>query len=247
MDQNGMSMEDTVRFFYRLYGPRNKFFLNSLGIRLDLLLVSIMDVHDAYRKGLPKVGIEICLARVMSRIFCVTEAWGNPPLVQHMMMKFPAGGCSYCGQIPCSCAENRSRLTSPLEPDWIQRGWSIRQWQEHNADVYGEINRAKGMDYIFGRLCKEYGELKVWEVGARSMNATPQEAEIEMTKEVADCIAWTNATGNFFDIDIEAAIWDRYGNGCIKCKHNPCTCKGHSFELLSSHPTYPDNLLGVAM
>ncbi|MBM2820631.1 MAG: hypothetical protein HW405_391 [Candidatus Berkelbacteria bacterium] len=90
------NLQDMIDCFFRLYGPRNRIYLSGLRKRCDFLIIAIGDLQDAIRKEVSRDLLEIALARIVSRIFCIAEAFGEYKLVEVMSDKYRASGCSYC-------------------------------------------------------------------------------------------------------------------------------------------------------
>jgi NTP pyrophosphatase (non-canonical NTP hydrolase) len=55
------------------------------------------------------------------------------------------------------------------------------------------------------------------------------EIEKELQLELADCLAWSMAVANFYNIDLQNEVEKRYGDGCRKCEHDTCACGPHDF------------------
>lgn len=218
-----MTLQEMLNHFFHLYGRRNRIFLSGLRERIDYLNLGICDLQEAIRKEQDSRIIGIALARVGARIFCIAEHFWSLPLVETMSQKYPAKRCCYCQEYPCKCPEKRpdAALESVSE---VQLGWSLRQWQLHLNALYGERNRRRGRENLLNRLFKETGELLSLQMTIPNTEMTSEEIEREFSLELADALAWTLALANFFGVDMEEAILNRYGKGCWKCHQDPCVC-----------------------
>ena len=224
-----MTLQEMTSYFFKLYGRRNRIFLPGLGERIGYLNLGICDLQEAIRKGQDVRTIGVAFARVVARIFCIAEHFWLLPFVEAITQKYPAGFCSYCQSFPCKCPEKR--------PDAIigqvsekQLIWSLRQWQEHFNILYGDKNRQKGMENILNRLFKETGELLSLQMMIPNTSLSLDEIEKEFSFELADTLAWTIALANFFGVDIEQALLERYGRGCWRCHQSSCICANFDFK-----------------
>lgn len=62
------------------------------------------------------------------------------------------------------------------------------------------------------------------------MKGTAAQMEEKLALEWADMLAWTIATSNLLEVDLEAVLLERYGKGCWKCRLTPCRCTIFSFD-----------------
>jgi len=81
--------------------------------------------------------------------------------------------------------------------------------------MYHEKDLARGVDGTFMWLIEEIGEL----AGALR-DGTAQ----EKSHEFADVLAWLATIANIADVDLTAAVIDKYGTGCPGCGLLVCTC-----------------------
>lgn len=224
-----MTLRRLLKHFFLLYGRRNRIFFHGLHDRIHFLNVAIGDLQDVVRKERANQSLEVALARVVARIFCVAEHFLKLPFVEAMSLQYPSTGCGYCRDFPCSCVERRPepkldhRSSAPNE----QLDWSIGEWCAHLEALYGEKNRAKGIENTLNRLFREISELMSLSMQATSgeIDGSLDEIEWEFASELSQALAWTIAIANLFqDVDLESAILERYGSGCSHCHANPCEC-----------------------
>ena len=228
-------MIETIKYFFHLYGRRNRIFLPGLMERINYLNLGICDLQDAVRKEEGQAVIGITLARVTARIFCIAEHFWNIPanqsihMVEVMCQKYPASRCSYCQEFPCQCPERRTEAV--LEPiHGEQLNWSFNRWQEHLRSLYGNKNRERGIENILNRLFKETGELLSLQMRIPNMGTGLAQIEKEFALELADALAWTMAVASFFEIDLQQEVLERYGNGCWSCHQSPCCCTNFNLK-----------------
>lgn len=219
------TLHDLIALSHAIYGRRNRIYASGGIDRINFLNLAIADLQDGLRKSGSKEKIAIALARITSRIFCVAEEFKELPLVEMLARKYPMSHCSYCRKRPCGCEERRadSKLVSEIIAE--QLSWSLNDWCKGFAELYGAKNRERGIEYILLRLFKEVAELLSLQMRIPTLTDWPMEkVEEELALELADALAWTFAFANFFEIDLETAFIERYGNGCGKCTRNPCKC-----------------------
>lgn len=81
--------------------------------------------------------------------------------------------------------------------------------------LYGAKDEARGDAGTFLWLTEEFGEL------ATALRSGTDE---ELALEMADVLAWLVTLANVRNIDLEAAVWKKYGNACPGCGNVPCVC-----------------------
>ena len=219
-----MELKALANHFFNLYGRRNRIFLHGLRERIDFLNLAVGDLQDAIRKTPGSRAIEIALARVVARVFCVAEHFIALPLVETMIAKYPAGKCSYCQEFPCACPDIRPDFILEKTLCTSQDQWSLKQWCESLAALYGRRNKEKGIENVLNRLFKEVSELSSLPLKVPFAKLDLDEIEKEFALELSDVLAWTIATANALELDLEKAVWDRFGNGCRKCRQPQCIC-----------------------
>ena len=95
------------------------------------------------------------------------------------------------------------------------RDMSLAQWQGVIDRRYGDKDRKRGLEGNFLWLLEEIGEL----AGAlRTRNAA------NLPGEFADVLAWLLTLANGADVDMQQAVWDKYGQGCPGCGQPTCCC-----------------------
>lgn len=217
--------------FRHLYGRRNRVYMPSRRTRIDFLNLAIGDLQEAIRKNSGDAKLGIALARVVSRTFCVAEAFFDLSIPKAMARKYRSEGCGYCNKFPCQCIEKRPNPVISAKLNLQQLQWSLNNWCAHFRKLYGDKNKEKGIENIINRLFKEISELQSLELEVYvNLEMTIDKAEDEFGFELADVLAWTIATANFYKVDLEKSVWDRYGTGCGKCRQCPCICGQFRFH-----------------
>ncbi|MDP4009492.1 MAG: hypothetical protein Q8P53_00720 [Candidatus Shapirobacteria bacterium] len=224
------TLDNLQEHFINLYDRRNNVYLPGRNIRIELFYRGVADLVDAVRKEANEYNVENMLARVVSRIFCIANGINNVSVAEGMRIKYPANGCFYCHNVPCQCQEKRNEPDTTLDVSSAQKNWSLKDWQKHLNNLYGDKNKNHGISYMLLRLSSEMGELITEEhqVSKRMMD----EIESGYQLELADSLAWTIAVANFLNIDIQHAVESRYKNGCQKCSQPSCVCGPHSFDQI---------------
>lgn len=229
----GVPLDLLQEHFVKLYGRRNEVYLDSRVRRIDFLNIALGDLQDAIRKGSEPLHLKAMFARLPSRIFCIAHGLNNISVTCAMVEKYPKEGCAYCANFPCRCGDRRPEVTlGEWHPDSEQANWSLADWQQHLNRLYGARNKEKGIENIFNRLFKEISELMSLEHSIDRASLDMDEIEHEYGLELADCLAWTIAAANFYNVDLEQVVLRRYATGCGKCKQNPCICINFSFQQI---------------
>jgi len=92
---------------------------------------------------------------------------------------------------------------------------TLREFQQRIQTLFGEKDARRGIEGTFMWFMEEVGELS-----AALRNGSQQERALEF----ADVLAWLATLANIAEIDLEAAIVAKYGQGCPKCVQTPCKC-----------------------
>jgi NTP pyrophosphatase (non-canonical NTP hydrolase) len=95
------------------------------------------------------------------------------------------------------------------------RSISFEDFQSLIRRMYLEKDRARGVDGTFMWLMEEVGEL-----AAALREGTPE----EQAAEFADVLAWLTTIANVVNVDLTAAVRDKYGAGCPGCGQLVCHC-----------------------
>lgn len=226
------SLSELLDFAHGLTVERNKKCFPTIADRVDHLVLGGAELLNAVRVDdrdiLPKVA-----SKVLLRIFTVLQGFDEKAaIIQKLMHKFPANGCSYCGKKPCQCAVDRPKQKADIRPSEFQKEWTLHDWQAHLYEVYGPTNADKNLTWIANRLASEIAEV----VQARmllDMQETDEGKEqykSEAISELADSFAWVAAVSTIIDADLEEEFVTRYGKGCSNCKQYPCQCGAFSFK-----------------
>ncbi|HYO25075.1 MAG TPA: MazG nucleotide pyrophosphohydrolase domain-containing protein [Lacipirellulaceae bacterium] len=92
---------------------------------------------------------------------------------------------------------------------------SFREFQALIRGMYHEKDVARGVDGTFMWLMEEVGELAA---------ALREGSPAEQAAEFADVLAWLTTIANVAEIDLTAAVQQKYGAGCPGCGRLVCTC-----------------------
>jgi NTP pyrophosphatase (non-canonical NTP hydrolase) len=92
---------------------------------------------------------------------------------------------------------------------------SIADLQRHIRQMYFDKDVARGVDGTFMWLMEEIGEL------ASALRGTDKE---NLAEEFADVIAWLATIANVAEVDLNAALQSKYGQGCPGCGRLVCEC-----------------------
>jgi NTP pyrophosphatase (non-canonical NTP hydrolase) len=94
-------------------------------------------------------------------------------------------------------------------------GLTLGAFQRMIRQLYGRKDEARGDAATFLWLTEEFGEL------ATALRSGTTE---QLALEMADVLAWLATLANIRGIDLEAAVWRKYGLGCPGCQAVPCRC-----------------------
>ena len=198
--------------------------------RLSAVLVKESFLGDAIRKGKSTEAIGARAAAVYSWLACVGRH-SDISIQSALEAKFPSA-CPYCGHPQCVC-EDATRGEAIL-PEYADEATprSLRGWQHHLDNMYGENNRAedKGPWFTVFRLMDESAEMMILELNKGQDDLDTETLRREMQLELADATAWLLATCSLTGVDLQKAVLTKYGNGCVKCNQMPCRCGMHYFD-----------------
>jgi NTP pyrophosphatase (non-canonical NTP hydrolase) len=94
-------------------------------------------------------------------------------------------------------------------------GLTLGALQDMIRATYGARDAVRGDAGTFLWLAEEFGEL------ATALRAG---SDAELAAEMADVLAWLVTLANVRGIDLEAAVWRKYGRACPGCRQVPCAC-----------------------
>ena len=92
---------------------------------------------------------------------------------------------------------------------------SLADFQQKIKAMYYEKDVARGVDGTFMWLMEEVGEL------AAALRSDDRQ---NLAEEFADVLAWLATIANVAQIDLTAAIIEKYGSGCPGCARLVCIC-----------------------
>ena len=92
---------------------------------------------------------------------------------------------------------------------------TLSTFQELIRRTYGLKDSQRGVEGTFMWFMEEVGEL-----AAALRSGTPA----ERAAEFADVLAWLATLANGVNVDLEAAVNEKYGLGCPGCGAIPCAC-----------------------
>jgi NTP pyrophosphatase (non-canonical NTP hydrolase) len=90
----------------------------------------------------------------------------------------------------------------------------LRTFQKLMADVYGDLDRQRGVPATVAWLTEELGEL------AQAVRKGTVEQQLH---ELGDVLAWLASLAEQLGLSLEDAA-ARYAEGCPRCHSTPCAC-----------------------
>jgi NTP pyrophosphatase (non-canonical NTP hydrolase) len=232
LKQHHLSLLAWQQHFFSQYGLRNTLFLHDPLARVALLAIAVKDLQDAIRKNAEHEKIDIALARIVARIFCVAQHYQSVGIsfVEIFSEKYLLGKCSYCATSPCSCIEAWRKPSQDCTAS-EQMKWSLTKCCMELEALYGESNSQRGLESTVNRLFSEVGEITAAIMIPFSHKGTNSQYDClhEIGGELADILAWTIAVSNLKGIDLEQAVVRRFWPLDRTCGHHPCQCGPFSF------------------
>ena len=177
-----------------IYAEREAEYLPDQFSRIRLFNRSAYDLFDAMREIATPENLETYFARMTARVICIANGAGKLSIAEGLCIKFPLEGCGYCGHEICVCGKDRGSASHTTGVIDDRKNWNLAE--------SGEL---------------ESGE----EARLRSQS---QGFDLEYAKEIADAMAWTIAVANMKNVDLEKATLNRFGNGCLRCESQNCSC-----------------------
>lgn len=224
------SQNDLEARLSEVFRDRDELFLDQMHRRISALLIKESFFGDAIRKGRPQEVIDARAAAIYSWLACAGRHAGVS-IQSALEAKFPAI-CAYCGSMPCECVD--ATRGAAILPTGVGTSGprSLRQWQEHLETMYGANNRSedKGVWFTVFRMMDETGELLILELNKGQDALSEEDFTEEMQLELADATAWLIAACNLTEVDLQSAVLEKYGNGCVKCEKAVCSCGVHYFS-----------------
>ena len=93
-------------------------------------------------------------------------------------------------------------------------GMDLDQLQARMEALYGDRDRARGVEATIAWLTEELGEL------ARAVRKGSVD---DQRLELGDVLAWLASLANQLNLSLDQAVAP-YGAGCPKCGATPCAC-----------------------
>lgn len=104
-------------------------------------------------------------------------------------------------------------MADPTDPGYPPVG-EVRGFQRAIELLYGERDRARGVDGTFVWFVEEVGEL------ARALKGEDPE---NLREEFADVYAWLSTLASLAGVEMAEAV-RKYEGGCPRCHAAPCAC-----------------------
>ena len=92
----------------------------------------------------------------------------------------------------------------------------LHAFQKLMADVYGDLDRERGVPATIAWLTEELGEL------AQAVRKGTVEEQLH---ELGDVLAWLASLAEQLGLSLKDAA-ARYAEGCPRCEGTPCSCHG---------------------
>lgn len=92
---------------------------------------------------------------------------------------------------------------------------TLEAFQRQIETLYGDRDRARGLERTFLWFVEEVGEL------ARALKRGDDRENLEV--EFSDVLAWLTTLASLADVEM-GAVAGRYLPGCPRCGERPCAC-----------------------
>lgn len=92
---------------------------------------------------------------------------------------------------------------------------TLGEFQQLIRETFGAKDARRGVEGTFMWFMEEVGELSA------ALREGPRD---ELAREFADVLAWLATLANVAGVDLDEAVRAKYGNGCPRCRRNPCVC-----------------------
>lgn len=223
-----MNLLGQIRSVDLLFGKRNRLYIQNRSAYFDYLLDNARMLLKILRRGSSAKMEDY--ADVLTNIFgwtcALAYSFGELPIVEAICIKYPVGGCTYCGEKICKCTLNRVPGESKIvDTHYGQGGWTITEFVKHIDDTYGKVNHQNGLQTAVLRLVEEILEIQqTLLVDYREPELSPEELMRRIAKEFADTFAWIFAIAALCEIDLQHAVETRYGGVHSGCGKRPCMC-----------------------
>ena len=112
-------------------------------------------------------------------------------------------------------------MTSPAE---LKSSFSLAEFQSLIQQMYSSKDEARGVDGTFMWLMEEIGELAAALRTAGADESSVATRRADLAAEFADVLAWLVTIANVAEVDLQQAVWEKYGRGCPGCGELECRC-----------------------
>ena len=96
----------------------------------------------------------------------------------------------------------------------------IKDLQKYLNDLYGEVNKKREWDYLYGYLSRTVGFISKQVTNAPRYKTL---SEIDKTQFML-AVSWLFALSNYFEIDVADSYLEKYPGICPYCMVSPCVC-----------------------
>ncbi len=179
-------------------------------------------------------------------------------LSEILWQKYP-DCCPYCLSNPCICPRNKSILDDNLEQlrdkainNNSRRPHTLYEWQDMFARIYPRNPQGYDQKSNFMHLIEELGETSE----AYRLNYFHPD---NLDNELADVLTWifgianlidSKAKENFYsskEYNLEEKIFEKYKDGCPKCKKPHCNCYSEDVKekISESFHFYPEDVYNL--
>ena len=91
----------------------------------------------------------------------------------------------------------------------------VAEFQKLIEDIYYERDSSRGLEGSTLWFVEEVGEL---------VRALRRGERDNLEEEFGDVFAWLVSLASIAEVDLEKVAFDKYGDGCPRCRTTPCSC-----------------------
>ncbi|NOX55866.1 MAG: nucleotide pyrophosphohydrolase [Planctomycetes bacterium] len=102
--------------------------------------------------------------------------------------------------------------------------FTLTDFQNLIQQMYSSRDEQRGVDGTFMWLMEEVGELAAALRQASETQPASHAAADHLAEEFADVLAWLVTIANVAKVDLQKAVWEKYGQGCPGCGQMVCEC-----------------------
>lgn len=220
------TIKDWQEFNQKVYGYSNDRDFSFMDMVFNVLRFTMRGLKGIRKKDGQKTKINFFIA--MSWYISLMNQL-HFEIDEIVWARFPAV-CSYCGQAPCVCKEQKIKTRQKIKINNKLRPKTFHDYQIMFAKIYPTNMRT--MENAGIHLAEEMGELSEAMLAYRGNHEKQDFAKIPL--EAADMFSCFMGVFNSLGVDVSEELAKMFYNNCHECHKNPCECNfGHMLNYRS--------------